>query len=59
MVAAAVTVMSGSSAPIIGTSVWVTWLTVTVTVSADALVATFSGRKVTARCSRSVCGRAG
>ena len=35
MVAVAVTVMSGSSAPIIGTSVWVTWLTVTVTVSID------------------------
>ena len=49
MVAAAVTVTSGRSAPIIGTSVWVTWLTVTVTVPADVLVATFSGRKVMAR----------
>ena len=35
MVAVAVTVTSGRSAPISGTSVGVTWLTVTVTVASD------------------------
>ena len=49
MVAVAVTVMSGSNAPIIGTSVRVTWLTVTDTVSISIRVATISGRSATAR----------
>ncbi len=48
MVAVAVTVMSGSNAPISGTSVGVTWLTVTVTDDVDDVVATLSGRSVTA-----------
>ena len=43
MVAVAVTVTSGRSAPISGTSVGVTWLTVTVTVSTDELIATDQG----------------
>ena len=49
MVAVALTVKSGRSAPIKGTSVCVTWLTVTVTVSIDTPVATISGRRLTAR----------
>ncbi|MEY2581282.1 MAG: hypothetical protein QOE09_1131, partial [Ilumatobacteraceae bacterium] len=47
MVAAAVIVMSGIRAPISGTSVWVVWLTTTVTVDPELVVVTRSGRNVT------------
>jgi hypothetical protein len=48
MVASALTVMSGSKSPIIGTSVCVTCVTVTVTAAFDEVLRTDSGLRVTA-----------